>query len=68
MIKENERTEIGSVETPISFRIHDFEGTKEAVVSIGYPSPPETLYLDIKDIDKLIMLLKTAKNKLRKVI
>ena len=68
MLKQNEKIEIGSVETPVSFRIHDFEDTKEAIVSIGYPKEPEKLFLDIRGIDQMIKLLESAKKELRKVI
>jgi len=68
MIKQNEKIEIGEVETPVSFRIHDFEDTKEVIVSIGYPKEPEKLFLDIRGIDQMIKLLESAKKELKKVI
>jgi hypothetical protein len=68
VVKQNEKVEIGEVGTPVSFRIHDFETTKEAIVSIGYPKEPERLYLDIKGINQMIRFLKDVKNELKKVM
>jgi hypothetical protein len=68
MTKENEKIEIGEAGTPVSFRIHDYEDTREAIVSIGYPKEPERLYLDMKGINQMINFLMDVKKKLRRVI
>lgn len=68
--REKFEAEIGieDIETPVNYEIVEIEGKKEVVMEVGRPRDPPRLYLDEKQIDKFIDLLKTAKEKLMEVI
>ena len=66
---KNKEIEIGveDTETPVKYRIIKSYGKNEVVLEVGRPSDPPRVYLDEKQIDIFIGLLKDAKKRLKEI-